>query len=177
MDLFLKYIKHFKPCSESIEFLKTTKTLEEAWNKCNKISWIFWILDKFSFINEKELIVFAIDCIKHIQHLIPNNQNLDLFGLSEQFEKNQISHEELMSKIYVFRKSNPHLSENKNVKNAERALYHLSGKECWWSVAYWCNRAGLDMNIMVNEFRNKIKWCEVEKQLNSVLDKSKNSLI
>ena len=41
-------ILSMKPCKESVEFLNSCNTFEEAWTNCNRADWMLWLIGRLS---------------------------------------------------------------------------------------------------------------------------------
>ena len=41
-----KELEALKPCEEGLDFAKQYPTLQEAWEKCTRSHWMWWLLQK-----------------------------------------------------------------------------------------------------------------------------------
>lgn len=46
MKQHVKYLKSINACSAAVVFAKKYNTMQEVWNACNRLDWLFWLLTK-----------------------------------------------------------------------------------------------------------------------------------
>lgn len=56
------------PCSEGLTFAKQFSTLQEAWDKCENSSWMWWYLGKHK-VSKEISVKYARLCANHVSHL------------------------------------------------------------------------------------------------------------
>jgi hypothetical protein len=64
----LEKLMALKPCNEALEWAKTQPDLKTAWEKCEKLDWMFWYLRKVALMTTPWA-KFGIECAAHVKHL------------------------------------------------------------------------------------------------------------
>jgi immunity protein 5 of polymorphic toxin system len=61
-DSEVKWLKALDPCGEGFRWAKDQKSLADAWEKCERPEWLFWILDRKAPLSHGISIRIAVAC-------------------------------------------------------------------------------------------------------------------
>ena len=99
-----KLIKSFDPCYDPIEIGMPTdyeaspvEFIHEYRNKVKNCRDIFWVLLKPGFLSEKDLRLFAVWCVRRVQHLANDERIVQTLDVVERFANGEASQDELRS--------------------------------------------------------------------------------
>ena len=70
-----KDLKPFNPCKEGLEYAKQFSTLQEAWDKCEDSSWMWWYLRRCNVLKDISA-KYADLCADHVKHLTKNSLSI-----------------------------------------------------------------------------------------------------
>ena len=63
-----KNLRLLNPCEDGLKFAESFKTLQEAWDKCERGDWMLWLLGKLSGPSDsskrKELVLIVCKCAR-----------------------------------------------------------------------------------------------------------------
>ena len=89
------WLRKHKACPEVIEWAKQFDSLQETWNACNRIDWLFWFINQTEVNYDKELRLFACWCIRQVWHLLKDDRSKNAVIVAEKFAVGKASKEEL----------------------------------------------------------------------------------
>lgn len=71
-------------------------SMTDAWDKLRP-EWLVWVATRSGVLNDKELRLFAVFCMKQISHLLTDNRSFKAIEVAEKFAIGLVSKRELAS--------------------------------------------------------------------------------
>jgi hypothetical protein len=99
----LAFIKKLSLCRDAVTWMKTQKTLQEAWENCDRPDWMTWALRHINFDDDRKLRLFACQCVREtpladgrkVWDLLTDERSRKAVEAAEQFAEGKISKDEL----------------------------------------------------------------------------------
>lgn len=99
-------------------------SMADAWDKlCPE--WLVWVATRSGVLNDKELRLFAVFCMKQISHLLTDNRSLKAIEVAERFATGLVSKREL---------TNAYMNAVEAASDAARIAINVNGAfdlEAW----------------------------------------------
>ena len=86
-------------CQPSIEWAGE-KTVDEAWETCDRGDWMLWFYKKMYPDNLKELTLAKGHCANTVRHLMKDQRSIDVVDAAIAFGEGKITKEELLKYAY-----------------------------------------------------------------------------
>jgi len=78
----INYLKKLNACNDAVEWAKQFKSLQEAWDNCERGDWMLWLLGKQSgdpySKSRKKLVLTACKCARLSLKHVPKGENRPL---------------------------------------------------------------------------------------------------
>lgn len=89
----VKYLKEIEACKEAIEWVGY-KTLEQAWNECERGDWMLWLAYKKN-VDHRKLTLAKARCAKLVYHLIKDERSRNAADVAERYGLGEATRDEL----------------------------------------------------------------------------------
>jgi hypothetical protein len=89
-----KKLEELNPCFEGLEWVKAQKSIEDAWNNCERGEWMLWLAKKLD-VDDRLLSLAKATCANQVRHLMKDQRSLDTIDACFRYGKGEISREEL----------------------------------------------------------------------------------
>jgi hypothetical protein len=80
-------------CSEAIEWIED-RTLEQAWNECERGDWMLWLAQKKG-VDLRKLTLAKARCVKLVTHLMEDERSRNAVEVAERYGLGEATREEL----------------------------------------------------------------------------------
>jgi hypothetical protein len=65
----LQDIEKHNPCQNGLDYIRSCSSLLEAWNKCERSDWLWWVVCKILHPTKEQSITYAQVCTEHVKQL------------------------------------------------------------------------------------------------------------
>jgi len=93
-------MKKYNACNAAIEWAEE-KTVQEAWDKCERGDWMLWIYKKLYPDNLKELTLAKAYCANTVRHLMKDERSINAVDIAIKFGNDNANREELRAAAYA----------------------------------------------------------------------------
>jgi len=88
-------LKELDACDDAIQWAKDYDTLQQAWDNCQRSDWMFWLINKMRFSNDKDLRLMAVAFARQVQHLMKDQRSINALDVAERYANGEATVEEL----------------------------------------------------------------------------------
>ena len=92
-------IRAHKGCEEAIEWA-VEKTVQEAWDTCQRGDWMLWIYNKCYPDNIRELTLAKAYCANTVRHLMKDQRSINAIDIAIKYGMGLASYKELKDSYY-----------------------------------------------------------------------------
>ncbi|MEK7557209.1 MAG: hypothetical protein AAB538_04500 [Patescibacteria group bacterium] len=90
-----RYLKRRGACAEGVNFASKYDTLAEAWTNCICPDWMFWMLKKIDYHDDRKLRLFACWCVRRVWHLLTDERSKQAVEVAERYAARGASSEQM----------------------------------------------------------------------------------
>ena len=90
----MKKLEKLNACGEAILYVRTQKSVAEAWKNCERGDWMLWIAKKLN-VDDRKLTMTKATCVKQVEHLLKDQRSKDALQACFDYATGRISREEL----------------------------------------------------------------------------------
>lgn len=95
MKTIKEFCKKHNACDEGRRWaIENCKDMQEAWNTA-KPEWVIWIAIREGVLTNKELRLFAVFCVRQVQHLMEDERSINAIDVAERHAYGNATDEEL----------------------------------------------------------------------------------
>jgi len=92
-------LEKLRACREAIEWVKTCKSPEDAWNNCSRGDWMLWLAKKLD-VDDRKLTLAKVRCAEQVKHLMKDQRSLDALDACFRYAKGELTRDELNAYAY-----------------------------------------------------------------------------
>ena len=138
--------KH-KACKEGRDWaLANCSSMIDAWDKLPP-EWLVWVATRPGVLTDKELRLFAVFCVRSVEHLLTDQRSKNAIEVAEQFVNGDATDEELAAAWSDARDAawaEACVAAVSGVRPASRAAAWAADAESAWLAAWAASRASAD---------------------------------
>ena len=87
-------LEKLRACKDAIEWVKSQKSPEEAWQNCHRGDWMLWIAKRLD-VDDRLLTLAKATCANQVRHLMTDQRSIDALDASFRYAKGELTREEL----------------------------------------------------------------------------------
>ena len=87
-------LEKLSACREAIEWVKSQKSPEKAWQNCHRGDWMLWIAKKLD-VDDRLLTLAKATCANQVRSLMTDQRSLDALDACFRYANGELTREEL----------------------------------------------------------------------------------
>ena len=93
-------LENLNACEEAVRWVKTQKSISQAWLNCERGDWMLWLAKKLD-VNDKKLTLAKVMCAKQVEHLMKDQRSKDALQACFDYINGEITREQLNNVAYA----------------------------------------------------------------------------